>query len=813
MSNLDVSLTLKLINLLSGPAKDAARDLQSLKTTAESLGKGSGASGSGAAALDKDVRKLDESAKKAITSMRGMATATFQTPINGLNNLKATYDKLNLSAAAFQRSATAGMGNVVQQQTKLRDEVKKTTTEMEALQQRIQTLAGGAYVGRQIKELADKLRKPLEGAMDQAEEFEAKIFSIANAAGTLGNRKQLAQSVLEAAKASNLPWEDIAKGERKMAELGGGEFQGELAEKGRRKDLARLAKVSEASPEDIYQLYFEHRKLGLDPDKTVQALYRDYAVGKKGAYELKNLAAGLPQLQQAGATFGQTPEQAATSIPTLLQMFRESSGKTEAADTWMKHILSKLDDPKYKERFRKELDVDVDAERRAAKAAGKDPLLAVLDKLAGALTKQVDAAGEGAGKPNKETGEIEGVDPSKMGEVARDYYFRMGLNAYARKRGEYGKYLEGTDAAYPEAVETWGQQRATTRGTKEAKEIAQAEAAIRAGDTQMAAQRRMNELKRGAANVGSNVSQNMPGVTSFGLGAWNLGTSVLGAGGTIYQYGSSGLAALGGWELAKMKYPWLGGAASNVGGAFKGAAEAPKIVSTELSAAMGEAAAQSPKVAIFMQRFAAVMRFLGPLAAAFGSYEAGKGGLVNLKELTEGKRGRKLTPAEIADETAKLDAIAKQRRDAAANYNPMPNLSEAEAKGMGWGARVKDVAKVDLQPQGAQAMQSYAKGLESQGGQAVAKASTIVEQLKAMFNTTFTPTIAPRVTAPSAAPAASPAPGKQSRLRGSAVNIQHAHFHGVHDAGAMHRELAGLSRAARGRRDDALHDVDTGGYA
>ena len=467
----------------------------------------------------------------------------------------------------------------------------------------------------------------------------------------------------------------------------------------------------------------------------MQALYRDYAVGKKGAYELKNLAAGLPQLQQAGATFGQTPEQAATSIPTLLQMFRESSGKTEAADTWMKHILSKLDDPKYKERFRKELDVDVDAERRAAKAAGKDPLLAVLDKLAGALTKQVDAAGEGAGKPNKETGEVEGVDPSKMGEVARDYYFRMGLNAYARKRGEYGKYLEGTDAAYPEAVETWGQQRATTRGTKEAKEIAQAEAAIRAGDTQMAAQRRMNELKRRGANVGSNVSENMPGVTSFGLGAWNLGTSVLGAGGTAYQYGSSALAAWGGWQLAKMKYPWLGQVGANVGGAIKGAAEAPKIFSTELSAAMGEAAAQSPKVAIFMQRFSAVIRFLGPLAAAFGSYEAGKGGRVNLKELTEGKRGRKLTPAEIADETAKLDAIANQRRDAA-SYNPMPNLSEAEAKGMGWGSRVKDAAKVDLQPQGAQAMQSYAKGLESQGGQAVAKASTIVEQLKAMLNTT-----------------------------------------------------------------------------
>lgn len=137
----------------------------------------------------------------------------------------------------------------------------------------------------------------------------------------------------------------------------------------------------------------------------------------------------------------------------------------------------------------------------------------------------------------------------------------------------------------------------------------------------------------------------------------------------------------------------------------------------------------------------------------------------------------------------------------------------AEQKAKGAAEKVGQAAKVDLKAVGAHAMQTYAAGLESQGAGAVAKASSIVEQLKAMLNTTFTPTIAPRVTAPAAAPAAAPAPGKQTRVRGSAVNIQHAHFHGVKDAAAMQRQLAGLSRDSRGRRDDGLHDVDVGGYA
>ena len=51
-------------------------------------------------------------------------------------------------------------------------------------------------------------------------------------------------------------------------------------------------------------------------------------------------------------------------------------------------------------------------------------------------------------------------------------------------------------------------------------------------------------------------------------------------------------------------------------------------------------------------------------------------------------------------------------------------------------------------------------------------------------------------------------PGKQSSLgRGGGVQIATAHFHGVKDARAMHRQLAALDRRIRSARDNALHDI------
>lgn len=51
-------------------------------------------------------------------------------------------------------------------------------------------------------------------------------------------------------------------------------------------------------------------------------------------------------------------------------------------------------------------------------------------------------------------------------------------------------------------------------------------------------------------------------------------------------------------------------------------------------------------------------------------------------------------------------------------------------------------------------------------------------------------------------------PGKQSRLgHGGAIQIGTAHFHGVKDAGAMHRQLAAFDRRIRSARDNALHDI------
>jgi TP901 family phage tail tape measure protein len=62
--------------------------------------------------------------------------------------------------------------------------------------------------------------------------------------------------------------------------------------------------------------------------------------------------------------------------------------------------------------------------------------------------------------------------------------------------------------------------------------------------------------------------------------------------------------------------------------------------------------------------------------------------------------------------------------------------------------------------------------------------------------------------APAPAAPAAAKPGKQTSLSRGGVHIAQAHFHGVKDVGALHRQLASLqTRAIRSSRDGALHDL------
>lgn len=130
----------------------------------------------------------------------------------------------------------------------------------------------------------------------------------------------------------------------------------------------------------------------------------------------------------------------------------------------------------------------------------------------------------------------------------------------------------------------------------------------------------------------------------------------------------------------------------------------------------------------------------------------------------------------------------------------------------------------DLTPAAKQVMDTYVAGLAAEGGKVTAQAQSIRAQLEKILGAPIVVKITPSV---SGAPAAKPSGGaggsgggsgggKKSSLNrsGGNMNIQTAHFHGVRDlAGAHKQALAMTDRAARGKRDGALHDVDIGDTA
>lgn len=228
--------------------------------------------------------------------------------------------------------------------------------------------------------------------------------------------------------------------------------------------LAQLHKASEAALPELYNMMYHYMELaGLDAQRSMEALEKNFLQGRKGAFELKDLAHGLPSLIGLGKTYGLTGEQLSTDLPALLQIFRKVTGTAYEADTRLRHIMTKLTDPHEAKNIKKELGVDIYRVREKAMKAGADPLFAVLD----AVTQRLKLAGNAAGKLNHETHAVEGVDVRKLGAIARDYYFRAGLEAYTQLRNELKEFTPTAAQARIETQQAFAANMSTAAASAE----------------------------------------------------------------------------------------------------------------------------------------------------------------------------------------------------------------------------------------------------------------------------------------------------------------------------------------------------------
>lgn len=434
----------------------------------------------------------------------------------------------------------------------------------------------------------DALGKPLQDATQKAIEFEKKIESIARAGGRIDLKGKIGQDILDVSRKTHVPWQEIAKGERHLVELGGGEFLDKVSPM--RERLARLTYASESEAASLYSLLERYMKLGkMSAEQAMSALEINYAQGKKGAYELKNMAHGMPQLYSLGTSFGMTGYQAATDLPALLQILRQTTGTAGEADTRLRHGLQKLTDPKTLEKINAELGVDASAIRKSALAAGENPLLAVANAIADKL-----AHTPAAGRINNATGQIEGGDPEKLGGIARDYYFRSFLDAFTKMRDQMGEF-SATPAEAKKAIdEDFASRSKTAAGAIDRLGVAAEQAAIKMGSTQLDTAKSRAERKAKIYEEAGDIAGKAPGLTSFGLSAWNTITN---SGSMLLKAGEVALSGALLWKGAQAfgaKYPTIGAIGENVLGAGKGIVKAP----WDFAKGIGEGvAAESPAAA------------------------------------------------------------------------------------------------------------------------------------------------------------------------------------------------------------------------
>lgn len=141
--------------------------------------------------------------------------------------------------------------------------------------------------------------------------------------------------------------------------------------------------------------------------------------GKAGQFELKDMAAYVPELANSFASLGYEGEDGLKKLVALLQTLREDTGSAGAAATQAQNIFGKMYSEETANKFKK-AGINLRSELQAAKAAGEDAVAAFV-------------------RISKEA--IDG-DLSKLPLLFTDQEFRLGMQSLITSADSYKKFID-----------------------------------------------------------------------------------------------------------------------------------------------------------------------------------------------------------------------------------------------------------------------------------------------------------------------------------------------------------------------------------
>lgn len=444
MSDLDVSLRLRLVNQLSRPAEDAERDLKELQKAAERLGKTKGG-----AELGRDMDRLGDKASQAKSKIGEVERETDKLraalgrvdngSFDGLktdaNTAKAAISSISTEAKDLRRVLDTVDDNAFQglksDAAAAEQAIRQIGTAADATEQKLrgvrtgQPVRGGhpAYGGAMPGKQGGLFSTAGTAAYDRLG-FDAMVPISAGVGYALGGavaggavvagatvkaaaddeqRSSYLQVTGEYSKEERKRYDEIlgrVGARRGIGMSGAQEVFGALqagglphADAAAMTDSAAVfAGATQANPQDAANTAVALRNnMGIEPDQMMAAYDAIALGGKRGQFEVKDMSRNLPSILALSATRGSQGLDGVKLAVAIGQSVRKRKGSSDEAATSIEAMLNDINSSTTIDGAKK-YGLNLDGISKKAKAAGKDPLLEQLRALKAKFGKNPEKA-------------------------------------------------------------------------------------------------------------------------------------------------------------------------------------------------------------------------------------------------------------------------------------------------------------------------------------------------------------------------------------------------------------------------------------
>lgn len=427
MSDMDVSMRLRLVNQLSKPANEAEKDLKELRAAAERLGQTKNGALSGnlekigksATGAEQNVKELRAAAERLGQTKNGVLAGNLEKVGKSAMEAKVRIGAIGREADELrQKLGTVGNGSFDGLKADAREAeqaINRVGAAASEMRQRLHSargVASGKATGGPVRVPAGggSAGSVAGGILDQLNVPLALGTGAAYMSGGLAGVGVVGAGVAIDAAAADEQRSDFLRITGGYSEVDQKRIDAMLARIGARRGIGnqaaqtvfgslqagglpsseaaamtdnavKFATATESVPEAAANLTVALRQnMGIQSDQMPAAYDTVVMGGNAGKFEVKDMSRNFPAILSRLAARGSKGMEGVRMAAAFAQSVVERIGSPDEASTSLEAMLSDIVSPTVRERASK-VGVDILGEKRTAEAQGKDPVMAILKRL------------------------------------------------------------------------------------------------------------------------------------------------------------------------------------------------------------------------------------------------------------------------------------------------------------------------------------------------------------------------------------------------------------------------------------------------